>query len=142
MVKTESPARIGRPRDPDKDEAVLFAARTLLAEVGYQQTTISAIARTAGVNTPAIYRRWSSREALIEEAVHGPGGHPLPRSTGDLRVDLTTWVHIFLVRAADPRRGPEFLACLPIRGRRRRDNVCWLSVRRFVQRFRICWTTR
>lgn len=94
MVKTESPARIGRPRDPGKDEAVLLAARTLLAEVGYQQTTISAIARTAGVNTPAIYRRWSSREALIEEAVHGPGGHPLPRSTGDLRVDLTTWVHI------------------------------------------------
>ncbi len=102
MVKTESPARIGRPRDLGKDEAVLLAARTLLAEVGYQQTTISAIARTAGVNTPAIYRRWPSREALIEEAVHGPGGHPLPRSTGDLRVDLTTWVHIFLVRAARP----------------------------------------
>lgn len=81
---------------------MLVAARRLLADVGYQQTTIAAIARMAGVNTPAIYRRWPTREALIEEAVHGTGGHPLPDESGDLRTDLALWVRVFLVRAARP----------------------------------------
>ncbi|MGO4201093.1 TetR/AcrR family transcriptional regulator [Rhodococcus sp. TAF43] len=101
-MKSEISARAGRPRDPGKDQAVLAATRRLLATVGYQQTTISAIARASEVNTPAIYRRWPSREALIEEAVHGTGGHPLPEETGDLRADLATWVRIFLARAARP----------------------------------------
>ncbi|AQA20941.1 bacterial regulatory, tetR family protein [Rhodococcus sp. MTM3W5.2] len=101
-MKHENPPRAGRPRDLSKDEATLVATRRLLAEVGYQQTTVAAIARMAGVNTPAIYRRWPTREALIEEAVHGTGGHPLPEESGDLRTDLATWVRIFLVRAARP----------------------------------------
>ncbi|UFS97767.1 TetR/AcrR family transcriptional regulator [Nocardia huaxiensis] len=94
--------RPGRPRDTDKDLAVLVAARKLLAEVGYEQTTITAIARRAGVNAPAIYRRWPTRHALLEEAVHGPGAHPLPEPTGNLRADLHTWTRIFLARAASP----------------------------------------
>ncbi|SEL53771.1 DNA-binding transcriptional regulator, AcrR family [Rhodococcus maanshanensis] len=102
MVNSEIPARAGRPRDLSKDQAVLVATRRLLAEVGYQQTTVAAIARRAEVNTPAIYRRWPTREALIEEAVHGTGGHPLPEESGDLRTDLATWVRVFLVRAARP----------------------------------------
>lgn len=101
-MNSEVPARVGRPRDLGKDQAVLAAARRLLAQVGYQQTTITAIARSAEVNTPAIYRRWPTREALIEEAVHGTGGHPLPEISGDLRTDLATWARIFLVRAARP----------------------------------------
>lgn len=98
----ENAPRIGRPRDPEKDRAVLSAARRLLAEVGYQQTTISAIARRAEVGAPAIYRRWPNRQALLEEAVHGRGGRDFPESTGDLRADLATWTRVFLVRAASP----------------------------------------
>ncbi|GAB2660748.1 TetR/AcrR family transcriptional regulator [Nocardia goodfellowii] len=98
-MTSQSPPRRGRPRDADKDLAVLVAARQLLAEVGYQQTTIVAIAKRAGVNSPAIYRRWPTRQALLEEAIHGPGGHALPEPTGDLRADLATWVRIFLARA-------------------------------------------
>ncbi|QCQ89942.1 TetR/AcrR family transcriptional regulator [Rhodococcus sp. SGAir0479] len=94
--------RVGRPRDPAKDHAVLVAARKLLGEVGYQQTTISAIARRAAVSAPAIYRRWPSREALLEEAVHGSGGRDFPEPTDDLRADLLTWTRIFLARAASP----------------------------------------
>lgn len=96
------PPRLGRPRDPAKDHAVLVAARKLLGEVGYQQTTISAISRRAGVSAPAIYRRWPTREALLEEAVHGSGGHDFPVATDDLRADLVTWTRIFLARAASP----------------------------------------
>lgn len=97
----ERPRR-GRPRDPAKDDAVLAATRRLLAARGYRETTISAVARESGVNAPAIYRRWPTRVALIEEAVHGPGGRPLPETTGYLRADLESWVRVFLVRAARP----------------------------------------
>ncbi|WP_420881259.1 TetR/AcrR family transcriptional regulator [Rhodococcus sp. (in: high G+C Gram-positive bacteria)] len=99
---TDTLPRIGRPRDPGKDHAVLVAARRLLREVGYQQTTISAIARRANVSAPAIYRRWPTREALLEDAVHGPGAHDLPEATDDLRADLATWVRAFLARSASP----------------------------------------
>ncbi|WP_107656425.1 TetR/AcrR family transcriptional regulator [Nocardia suismassiliense] len=101
-MTSETSPRPGRPRDADKDLAVLVAARQLLAEVGYQQTTIVAIAKRAGVNSPAIYRRWPTRQALLEEAVHGAGGHTPPEPTGDLRADLATWVRIFLARADSP----------------------------------------
>jgi len=99
---SENVPRVGRPRDPAKDRAVLVAARRLLGQVGYQQTTISAIARRAKVNAPAIYRRWPTREALLEEAVHGAGDHDFPEPTDDLRADLVTWTRIFLARAASP----------------------------------------
>ncbi|BCN77474.1 TetR/AcrR family transcriptional regulator [Nocardiaceae bacterium NPDC056970] len=99
---TETSPRLGRPRDPGKDHAVLVAARRLLREVGYQQTTISAIARRADVSAPAIYRRWPTREALLEDAVHGPGAHDLPEATDDLRADLATWARVFLLRSASP----------------------------------------
>ncbi|WP_245717301.1 TetR/AcrR family transcriptional regulator [Nocardia jejuensis] len=101
-MTSDKQARPGRPRDADKDLAVLIAARHLLAEVGYPQTTVVAIAKRAGVNTPAIYRRWPTRQALLEEAIHGPGAHSLPEPTGDLRADLATWVRIFLARAESP----------------------------------------
>lgn len=101
-MKSESPAA-GRPRDPQKDEDALAAARELLADVGYQGTTISAVARRSGVGAPAIYRRWPNREALIEDAVFGHAHPaPLPPQTDDLRGDLHAWVQLFLAVLADP----------------------------------------
>ncbi|MDM2035243.1 TetR family transcriptional regulator, partial [Mycobacteroides abscessus] len=35
----------GRPRDPDKDDAVRETVRRMLAADGYQRTTIPAVAR-------------------------------------------------------------------------------------------------
>ena len=93
----------GRPRDPQKDRDVLAATRQLLVEVGYQDTTITAVARRAGVGAPTIYRRWRRREALIEDAAFGhTQPAPLPVSTGDLRADLRGWVADFLAQLADP----------------------------------------
>jgi AcrR family transcriptional regulator len=103
MKSEPAPPAPGRPRDPQKDEDVLTATRALLAEVGYQRTTIAAVARRAGVGVPTIYRRWPRREALIEDAAFGhiqPA--PLPVATGDLRTDLKAWVEIFLAQLADP----------------------------------------
>ena len=47
--------RPGRPRDPQKDQDALAAARELPAEVGYQGTTVAAVARRAGIGAPTIY---------------------------------------------------------------------------------------
>jgi AcrR family transcriptional regulator len=102
-MTTASQPMPGRPRDPQKDVDVLQAARDLLVEHGYQATTIVAIARRAGVGAPTIYRRWPSREALIEDAAFGhaePAAVPEP--TGDLRTDLGAWVLSFLNQLADP----------------------------------------
>ena len=94
---------VGRPRDPAKDAAVLHAARELLVEAGYHGTTVVAIARRAGVGAPTIYRRWATKEALIEDAAFGhPRPAPLPAPTGDLRADLHAWVSTFLDFLADP----------------------------------------
>lgn len=103
MEPASEPQARGRPRDPQKDQDVLAATRELLAQVGYQSTTIAAIARRAGVGAPTIYRRWPRREALIEDAAFGhvqPA--PLPAPTGNLRADLQAWVEVFLAMLADP----------------------------------------
>ncbi|MGV0745575.1 TetR/AcrR family transcriptional regulator [Mycolicibacterium sp. XJ870] len=93
----------GRPRDPAKDVAVLTAARELLVEEGYQGTTVLAIARRAGVGAPTIYRRWPTKEALVEDAAFGHSDQlPVPTPTGDLRADLRGWVAMFLDWLADP----------------------------------------
>lgn len=87
------------------DRAVLDATIALLVEDGYQKTTIQAIARRAQVSAPAIYRRWSTREMIIEDAVFGlqeGADVPIPPATDDLRADLLTWIHRFLDRTAHP----------------------------------------
>src|SRR6478735_2856720 len=91
------PTRVaGRPRNPAVNDAVLAATRDLLSELGYQKTSIHAIARRAGVSVPAIYRRWESKEAVVEDAIFRIGG-PMPGpATGDLYSDLLRWVRAFL----------------------------------------------
>lgn len=103
MAPEPEPQSPGRPRDPQKDDDAIAAARDLLAEVGYQGTTIAAVARRAGIGAPTIYRRWRSREALIEDAAFGHARPaPLPAPTGDLRADLHAWVETFLAQLSDP----------------------------------------
>lgn len=104
---------VGRPRDPEKDVAVLEAARQLLVDEGYQGTTVVAIARRAGVGAPTIYRRWATKEALIEDAAFAhPSPAPLPEPTGDLRDDLRAWVASFLAYLAEPATRAAMLGLL------------------------------
>jgi len=96
------PVRPGRPRDPQLDERVLHATRELLASVGYQATSIQAIAREAGVVASSIYRRWPGKVPLVEDAIFALDVGFIPDSTGDVRADLLTWTKLFLHQAADP----------------------------------------
>jgi AcrR family transcriptional regulator len=94
--------RVGRPRDPRVDDAIRTATLELLVEDGYQATTIQAIARRAGVSAPSVYRRWSSKAELIEEAVF-PSGLLAPEArSGDVITDLQPYCLQILTYLADP----------------------------------------
>ncbi|MGV0739264.1 TetR/AcrR family transcriptional regulator [Mycobacterium sp. DBP42] len=55
--------------DRSRDAAILDAALAALAENGYVNTNMNDIAARAGVGKAAIYRRWSSKAALITDAL-------------------------------------------------------------------------
>jgi AcrR family transcriptional regulator len=59
----------GRPRSIHVDQAILQATLDLLAEVGYQSMSIEAIASRAGVGKTTIYRRYTSKEELVADAI-------------------------------------------------------------------------
>lgn len=54
-----------RHPDPDLEERVLTAADALWKRGGEKALTMRAVARAAGTNTPAVYRRFKNREDLI-----------------------------------------------------------------------------
>lgn len=78
----------GRPRDPQMESRILTAASRVYAASGWTGFTFEAVARSAGVGKPAIYRRWDSREDLLFAAVDETlPAHELP-DTGSIRGDL------------------------------------------------------
>lgn len=63
----EAAATRGRPRDPARDRAILRAARTVIAQKGFTGASMDEIARTAGVGKDTLYRRWRSKEQLVQQ---------------------------------------------------------------------------
>lgn len=59
----------GRPRSIHADQAIIQATLELLAEVGYQSMSIEAIAARARVGKTTIYRRYTSKEELVADAI-------------------------------------------------------------------------
>lgn len=59
----------GRPRDAGAREAILDATLELLADRGFHATTMDAIAERAGVGKNTIYRRWSTKDDLVIDAM-------------------------------------------------------------------------
>lgn len=64
-MSKRTPARAGRPRDENVHRAILDAARDLISEDGYVAFSIEGVAARAGVAKQSIYRRWSSKGALL-----------------------------------------------------------------------------
>lgn len=60
----------GRPRDTEKNRAILAAASDLFLEQGFDGTSMDGIARRAGVSKQTVYSHFSSKEQLFGEAVH------------------------------------------------------------------------
>ncbi|WP_238420134.1 TetR/AcrR family transcriptional regulator [Gordonia sp. 'Campus'] len=88
-------------------EAILEATRALVADEPYGKVTMEAIAARAGVGKQTIYRRWSSKSAVVFAAVldlsEGVDGQAveLP-DTGDLEADLKTVLRATVDEFADP----------------------------------------
>jgi len=84
----------GRPRDPKVDEAILAATLDLLAEEGYTRLTIERVAARAAVARTSVYRRWSTKESLIRDAVVSVGLAKQPEvpDTGSLHRDMTSYL--------------------------------------------------
>ncbi|MGH1347734.1 MAG: TetR/AcrR family transcriptional regulator [Nannocystales bacterium] len=81
----------GRKRDAERTDAILAAAGELLVEVGFDRLRISDVAKRAGSGTGAIYRRWSTKEALLAEAIRAMPDAEI-ESTADPVADLRAHV--------------------------------------------------
>ncbi|MFH8384732.1 TetR/AcrR family transcriptional regulator [Kitasatospora sp. NPDC018058] len=70
--------------------AILDAVFEVAGAKGYGKTTIEAIAATAGVGKPTIYRWWPSKGAIALDAVNDRIGDSMDfPDTGDIAADLT-----------------------------------------------------
>jgi AcrR family transcriptional regulator len=78
-----------RRRGAELERAILRAALDELAETGYTGLTMDRVARRAGTNKNAIYRRWPNRAALGLAAYRqlAVADQELP-DTGELRGDV------------------------------------------------------
>jgi AcrR family transcriptional regulator len=80
--------RRGRPRNESCGTEILHAVLALVAEVGIAGLTMDAVATRAGVGKATIYRRWSSKEALLLDAWAACVRTHDDPDTGNLRDDL------------------------------------------------------
>ncbi|BAY10356.1 TetR/AcrR family transcriptional regulator [Calothrix sp. NIES-2098] len=78
----------GRPRSTQAHQAILQAALELLAEVGFDAMSMDAIATRAGVGKPTIYRRYSSKEELVADAIESVRQDVVIPDTGNLWDDM------------------------------------------------------
>jgi AcrR family transcriptional regulator len=85
---SDATVRRGRPRDESCSASILTATIDLVAEVGIAGLTMDAVAVRAGVGKATIYRRWSSKEALMLDAWMTCVSAPSTPDTGSFRSDL------------------------------------------------------
>ena len=77
------------PRVERSRRVILSAALDLLAEVGYGGLTVEAVAARAGVGKSTIYRHWSGKLELVEDAIRTlKAGIAVP-PTGSVRERVT-----------------------------------------------------
>ena len=89
VSRDEVRAPRGRPRSPDRDDAILNATLELLETVGYDQTRLQDIAQLAGVGLGTIYRRWPTKQNLVIAAIRLAGRTiTTAPSVGDPQRDL------------------------------------------------------
>ncbi len=78
----------GRPRSDRSHQAILQATLELLAEVGFEAMSIEAIAARAGVGKTTIYRRYTSKDELIADAIESIREEIVLPDLGTLQQDI------------------------------------------------------
>ncbi|MEC2054525.1 TetR/AcrR family transcriptional regulator [Peribacillus psychrosaccharolyticus] len=89
----EKPTRtLGRKRDHTRDAKILEAAIDILADAGFDGMTMDMVAAKAKAGKATVYRRWSSKAELVQEALTWMNRSHLEMEhlpdTGTLRDDL------------------------------------------------------
>jgi AcrR family transcriptional regulator len=76
------------------DEAIMAATLDLLAEDGYSRVTVEGVALRAGVAKTTLYRRWSTKDSLILDAVVSVGFAERPETpdAGSLHQDMVSYL--------------------------------------------------
>ena len=78
-----------RPRvEGDREREILEATLEVLGDAGYDRLTMDAVASAAKASKATLYRRWSSKAALVIDAVLAQKGPTVSPDTGSLRQDL------------------------------------------------------
>ncbi|MFN0025453.1 MAG: TetR/AcrR family transcriptional regulator [Parvularculaceae bacterium] len=102
-----APKGPGRPRDTQKDAAIILAAQRLFLERGFDGASVDAIAEAAGVAKATVYARFADKEALLREAISTKCGAFLDAAAQDgaagqsLREGLIAFSRRFLLLVTD-----------------------------------------
>lgn len=83
-----SPASPGRPKDLQKRQAILEAAKILFLQKGFDGTSMDAIASAAGVSKLTVYSHFDDKESLFSAAVKSKCEEQLPELFFELSPDL------------------------------------------------------
>lgn len=90
--EVRAPKPLGRKRDQGRDQELLEATVEILAEVGFDSMTMDLVAARAKAGKATLYRRWSSKEELVRDALIGMSRASIELDrlpdTGSLRGDL------------------------------------------------------
>ena len=100
-----------RSRSASVDASIAAATIDLLREVGYANLTMGEVASRAKVGKDSLYRRWSSKAALVHEIVFEryPSGYGGAPATGSLLGD----VEALAVMLQEANTTPEAAAAIP-----------------------------
>lgn len=113
----DEPHRGGRPRSAEADQAIVDATLDLIAEEGLNALSVEAVAVRAGVGKATIYRRWPSKEALVEAALGRMNDSLSPAPVeGPLRERLVVLVEEIRCKSSETHGGrilPRMLAYGP-----------------------------
>jgi AcrR family transcriptional regulator len=82
----------GRPRSKEADGSILAATLELAGEVGINGMSMDVLAQRAGVSKATIYRRWSSKELLVIDALRSAMSPLDDVDTGRIGTDLRTYL--------------------------------------------------
>jgi AcrR family transcriptional regulator len=76
--------------EPDRriaDDAYLDAAREAILAVGWSRTTLTDIARRAGVSRMTLYRRWPDTQTLLADLMTREWGHVVEEAVTEAATD-------------------------------------------------------
>ena len=98
----------GRPRNPATDQAILRAALELFIQSGIDGVNVEQVAARAGVSRTTVYRRWSSRQSLVAQAIATARGSAEEQAAGDTR-ELTGLSRRLITALVETVTAPDYV---------------------------------